>query len=558
MQSSNKVDWTQNYADGVPARLDLGEDTFIGVVDEAMKRFASRPAVDCLGVVWSYGELDEKCSKMAAALQSLGLSDGARIAIMMPTLSQYLVVFLGAIRAGYIPVGVNPLYTPRELEHQLNDSGAEAIFILEDFAHTLEEALPNVNVKHIFVTSAGDVFGGFKGQIVNFVLRNIKKTIAKWKIPAAKSYSAFLAKHKSSKFKSQSHSPDDIAVLQYTGGTTGVSKGAVLTQRNLLAAGRTSGVWLKPALQAEPRIEEPVFLLPLPLYHIFTVYSMSMGLSIGAKAVLIPNPRDLDGLVKTMAKSKFTMMIGLNTLYQGILNHKDVGDIDFSNARAFIAGGAATHQSVADDWKKLTNKPILEGWGMTETTGAGTCNPYPIEKFSGTIGLPMPSIDISIRDDDGNEVATGDLGEIWIKGPNVMQGYWQRPKETKEAFDDNGYLATGDIGFMDEKGFISIVDRKKDMILVSGFNVFCNEIENVVSGLDGVAEVAAIGVPDSKTGEAVKVFIVKGSDTLTKDKIQAFCREEMTGYKRPKHIEFIDQLPKSPVGKILRKDLRAQ
>ncbi len=548
--------WTKNYSQGVPATLDLGENTYIENINDCLEKFAEKPALECLGVEWTYKRLDDDSAKMASALQDMGLEKGARIAIMMPTIPQYLITLIGAMRGGFIPVGVNPLYTPRELEHQLNDSGADVVFILENFASTLEEALPHTNVKHVVVTHIGDIFGGAKGAVANFLLKRVRREIPAWKIDDYLHFSDFLESGKGKAYTPQDHKPEDIAVLQYTGGTTGVSKGAMLTQRNVLAAGMASTAWNKPAMNASPEIEDPIFLLPLPLYHIFTLYISAMGLFSGAKCVLIPNPRDINGLIKTMRKTPFNLMIGLNTLYQAILNNENVGSIDFSHARVFIAGGTATHQSVADGWRDLTKKPILEGWGMTETTGAGTCNPYPLEKFNGTIGLPMPSILIAIRDDEGNDLDPCETGEIWIKGPNVMVGYWQNEEATKNSFDDDGYLATGDIGLMDEKGYVTIVDRKKDMILVSGFNVFSNEIENVVSACEGVAEVAAIGVPDERSGEAVKIFVVRGSDTLTKEKILAHCEEELTGYKRPKHIEFIDELPKSPVGKVLRKDLR--
>lgn len=558
IKESDDALWTKSYTAGVPTSIDLGEDTFIGVIDGCMKSFASRRAVQCLGATWTYERLDNEATQMAAALQKLGLEPGARVAIMMPSIPQYLVIMLGILRAGFVVVNVNPLYTPRELDHQLNDSGAEVIFLLEQFAATFEKVQDNTRVSHAIVTSIGEMFGGVKGLIANFVLRNVKKAVPAWNLPKAVPYGTFFSTVTPSEFKPQTHKPEDIAVLQYTGGTTGVAKGAMLTQRNLLAASKTAGAWLQPALDEAPKIEEPIFLIPLPLYHIFTLYVTSMGLFTGACCVLVPNPRDLDSMIKAMAGVRFNLMIGLNTLYAGILKHKDIGSVDFTAARAFVAGGTATHKAVADNWQKTSGRPILEGWGMTETTGAGTCNPYPLKDFTGTIGLPMPGISISIRDENDNDVMHGEPGEIWIKGPNVMSGYWQHPEASEAAFDNNGYLATGDIGVMDERGFVSIVDRKKDMVLVSGFNVYPNEVEDVLSSCDGVEEAAVIGVPDEQTGEAVKVFVVRCDDGLDEAKIMAYCRANLTGYKCPKHVEFIDSLPKSPVGKILRKELRQE
>ncbi|WP_018995474.1 AMP-binding protein [Hirschia maritima] len=559
MQTSTDVQspfWTKNYPQGVPETVDLGEKTFIEVVNESMVKFADRDAVECLGAVWTYKRLDEESAQIAASLQNLGLSKGSRVAIMMPTIPQYLVTLLGVFRAGLTAVSVNPLYTPRELDHQLNDSGAEAIFVLDTFAATLEEVLAKTPIKHTVVTSIGDTIGGLKGVAANFVLKNVKKAVPNWNIPTAIQYSAFLNAGKKLTWTPQEHKMDDVAVLQYTGGTTGVAKGAILQQKNILAAAVCSSAWLDYGLSYEPKIENPELLIPLPLYHVFTLYAVSVGIFEGARCIFIPNPRDLDGLVKTMANTRFNLMIGLNTLYAGILAHKDIDKVDFSQSRMFISGGTATHRNTAEKWRELTGQPILEGWGMTETTGAGTCNPYSRDEFSGTVGLPIPSVLISIRNDDGSEVPIGSEGEIWIKGPNVMAGYWNRPEATAEAMDENGFLATGDIGVQDDRGYLKIVDRKKDMILVSGFNVYSNEIENVLSSLEGVSEAAAIGVPDEKSGEAVKVFIIKSDPTLTSDDVKEYCRKELTGYKRPKHIVFVEDLPKSPVGKILRKDLR--
>lgn len=550
--------WTESYATGVPDSLSFGaDDTFLGAINNSVKTFAPRVAASALGAEWTYARIDKEARAMAAGLQALGLKAGARVAIKMPSLPQYIVAMLAIMRAGCVVVNVNPLYTARELKAQLNDSGAEAIILLEQFAASLQEVISETPIRHVILTSIGDLYGRPKKLLVNTVLRKVKKMVPKWSLPQAHRYANFIKMHSRSPLTVHMPSPDDIAALQYTGGTTGVPKGAVLTQRNLLAAAKTAGAWLQPALDQAPQVTRPVFLIPLPLYHVFTLYVCSMGLFRGAQMELVPNPRDLDSLIAAMKRAKFHLMIGLNTLYAGLLNHKDIQSVDFSAARVFVAGGTATTHGTAESWKEKTGCDILEGWGMTETCGAGTCNPYPSPGFNHTIGLPMPGIEIEVRDDNGVALTHSEPGEIWIKGPNVMQGYWQKPEATAEVMDDRGFLATGDIGKMDEAGYVTIVDRKKDMVLVSGFNVYPNEIEDVMSDMDGVAESAAIGIPDDKTGEAVKLFVVRAEgSSVTEDAVRAWCKDHLTNYKRPKQIAFLDKLPKSAVGKVLRKDLR--
>lgn len=550
--------WTQSYAPGVPDDLSLGtDDTFLGAIDDSLKAFSPRVAASALGSEWTYARIDKEARAMAAGFQALGLKPGARIAIKMPSLPQYFVAMLAIMRAGCVIVNVNPLYTARELKAQLGDSGAEAIILLEQFAASLQEVIEETPVRHVIVTSIGDLYGRPKKLLVDTVLRKVRKMVPEWSLPQAHRYARFIKSHSASPLTIHSPAPDDIAALQYTGGTTGVPKGAVLTQRNLLAAAKTAGAWLQPALDQAPRIDRPVFLIPLPLYHVFTLYVCSMGLFRGAQMELVPNPRDLDGLIAAMKRARFNLMIGLNTLYAGLLNHENIQSVDFSTARVFVAGGTATTRGTAESWKAKTGCDILEGWGMTETCGAGTCNPYPSPGFNNTIGLPMPGIEIEVRDDNSTVLPHTEAGEIWIKGPNVMQGYWQKPDATAEVMDDRGFLATGDIGKMDVTGYVTIVDRKKDMVLVSGFNVYPNEIEDVMSNMDGVAESAAIGIPDEKTGEAVKLFVVRGEgSTVTEDAVRAWCKDHLTNYKRPKQIAFLDELPKSAVGKVLRKDLR--
>jgi len=505
-----------------------------------------------MGKTLSFAQIDKMSRDFAAWVQSKGLPKGSRVAIMMPNCLQYPIVLFGTLRAGYTVVNVNPLYTARELEHQLKDSGAEVIVILENFAHTLEEVLPRTPVKHVVVASLGDLLG-VKGLIVNFVVRNVKKMVPAFELPNAQRFNNILKDGAGSSMKPFPTNQDDIAFLQYTGGTTGVSKGAMLTHRNILANIAQSEGNLRQGLGGET----PVIITALPLYHIFslTVNCLLMA-KMGGKNVLITNPRDIPAFVKELAKHKYNMITGVNTLFNAFLNNPDFHKLDFSHVKISVGGGMAVQKAVADRWKQVTGKVLLEGYGLTETSPVATMNPPSLPEYNGSIGFPVPSTYIAIRDDNNNDVAIGLPGEICIKGPQVMKGYWQRPDETAKVMDKEGFLHTGDIGVMDELGFIRIVDRKKDMILVSGFNVYPNEIEQVVAMHPGVLEVAAIGVPDEHSGEVPKLFIVKKDPALTEQAIFDHCKEQLTGYKRPKYIEFRTELPKTNVGKILRRALR--
>lgn len=549
--------WVKSYTPGVPATIDFGDvSSFRDLLGRSLKKYAHRAAVECLGVTWTYGRLDRDAARLAAWLQSRGVRKGARVAVMMPSIPQYLVCLIAVLRAGCVLVNVNPLYTPRELQHQLVDSGAEAIIILDQFAGTLSQVHTKTALRHVVVTSIGDIFQGPKGMVANFVQRHMRKAVPKWHLPEHHKFGNVIAAGASLHLSEPPLCRDDIAVLQYTGGTTGVAKGAILSHRCLMSATLMMGAWLQPMLHESPSIDAPIFLIPLPLYHVFTLAIVTMGLVKGACCELVPNPRDTVSLIKTMQASPFHLMIGLNTLYASLMAHEGFRKVDMSSARAFIAGGMTTHRAVAEQWYERTGHWIIEGWGMTEIVGAGSCNPYPARGFNGSIGLPFPSVLLSIRDSDGGEVGIGQAGEIWIAGPQVMDGYWGRLGETESPFDANGYLATGDVGVMDEDGFVTIIDRKKDMILVSGFNVYPNEIEGVAVSMPGILEVAAISVPDDKTGEAVKLFLVRKDPSITVDDVRRHCEASLTNYKRPRHIVFVDNLPKSPVGKILRRELR--
>jgi long-chain acyl-CoA synthetase len=476
---------------------------------------------------------------------------------MMPNVLQYPVAIAAVLRAGYTVVNVNPLYTPRELEHQLVDSGAEAIIILENFATTLESVLPRTTVKHIVVASMGDLLGGAKGMIVNFVVRNVKKMVPAFALPHAVSFKRAMSEAAGMNLKPADLGHDDVAFLQYTGGTTGVSKGATLTHRNIIANVLQNEAWAQPALMKEPRIEEITVVCALPLYHIFALTACCLlGARLGAMNLLIPNPRDIGGFIKELAKYQPNMFPAVNTLYNGLLNHPDFAKLDFSGLKVCNGGGMAVQKAVNDKWQKATGCAIVEGYGLSETSPTATCNPGDSTEFSGTIGLPVPSTDIAILDDNGNPVPVGQTGEIAIRGPQVMAGYWNRPDETAKVMTPDGFFKSGDIGIMDERGFVRIVDRKKDMILVSGFNVYPNEVEGVVASHPGVLECACIGVPDEHAGEAVKLFVVRKDPSLTADQLMQYCRDQLTGYKRPKYIEFRSDLPKTNVGKILRRELR--
>lgn len=549
--------WYSSYPPGVPRSIDLERyRSLCDVFSSSFKQHADKPALKCLGATVSYRQLDQGSHRLAAWLQSLGLAAGARVAVMLPSLPQYLVCVPAILRAGFVVVNVNPMYTARELAHQLKDSGAEAIVILENFAHVLQQVREQTAIKHVVVASVGDMLGGFKGTLTNFVIRKVKKAVPAWSLPGHHRFTDVLQQGTRLPLNEAQPGHDDLAMLQYTGGTTGVAKGAMLLHRSLLAAVSQASAWMQPALRESPAVANPLLLVPLPLYHVYTLYLSMMSLSIGACCILIPNPRDIGGLVKTMRQHRFHLMTGLNTLYNGLLNHPQIGEVDFSACRSFIGGGAATQQAIANRWHALTGRYIQEGWGMSETTGAGTCNPSHRNEFNGSIGLPLPSTDMVIRDENDGDLPIGEVGEICIAGPQLMAGYWQQPEETAQVLGPDGYLKTGDIGVMDEHGYIRIVDRKKDMILVSGFNVYPSEIEEVAIAHPGVREVAAIGMADEHSGEAVKLFVVKKDPLLTPEAMREYCEQNLTNYKRPRQIQFIDELPKSPVGKVLRRALR--
>ncbi len=546
--------WLKSYPAGVPAEIDVNEFQSIGqMFERSVQGYRERTAYINMGKSMSYGELDRLSRDFAAHLQSLGLPRGARIAVMMPNLLQYPVCIYGALRGGYTVVNCNPLYTVRELEHQLKDSGAEAIVIVENFAHVLQECVARTPLKHVIVTGLGDLLGFPKGAIVNFVVRHVKKMVPPWSLPRATRFSEAMARGAGAGFKAVAVGPDDIAFLQYTGGTTGVSKGAMLTHRNIVANLQQAHAWLKPFLSAGPE----TIITALPLYHIFALTANCLTFfKIGATNVLITNPRDIPGFVKELGKYKFTTITGVNTLFNALLNNPDFARLDFSALRISLGGGMAVQKAVADKWKQVTGCTLVEAYGLTETSPAATINPLDLKEYNGSIGLPVSSTEIVVRDEEGRNLPIGEAGEICVRGPQVMKGYYNRPDETEKVLMADGYLRTGDVGVMDEKGFVRIVDRKKDMILVSGFNVYPNEIEAVVAMHPGVLEVAAVGVADERAGEAVKLFVVKKDPALTAEALIAHCKENLTGYKVPKLVEFRAELPKTNVGKILRRALR--
>jgi long-chain acyl-CoA synthetase len=550
--------WLKSYPEGVPAEINYNQyRSLVHLLEEAFRKYAARNAYVCMDKTLTFAELDALSKRLGAWLQSTGLKKGARVAIMMPNVLQYPVAIAAILRAGYTVVNVNPLYTPRELEHQLNDSGSEAIIILENFASVLEQVVGRTKIKHIVVASMGDLLGGVKGSIVNFVVRNVKKMVPAFTLPGAVRFKQALSQAAAMSLTPVTISQDDVAFLQYTGGTTGVSKGATLLHRNVIANVMQSEAWLQPALHREPKVEQLVVLCALPLYHIFALTSCCLlGAQTGAMNILIPNPRDIPGLIKTMAKYRINMLPAVNTLYNGLLNNPDFAKLDFTNLKVCNGGGMSVQKAVADKWIKLTGCPIAEGYGLSETSPVATCNPADITEYTGTIGLPFPSTDIAILDDDGKPVPLGQPGEIAIRGPQVMAGYWNRPDETDKVMTADGFFKSGDVGVMDERGYVKIVDRKKDMILVSGFNVYPNEIEGVVASHPGVLECACVGVPDANSGEAVKLFVVRKDPSLTAEQLLDYCKGQFTGYKRPKYIEFRDELPKTNVGKILRRELR--
>ena len=546
--------WLKQYPKGVPADIDVTEYSSVrDVFDESVAKYAARPAFTCMGKSITFSELDTLSTAFAGWLQAQGCKKGARVALMMPNILQYPICLFGILRAGCTVVNVNPLYTARELEHQLNDSGAEVIVVVENFAHTVEEVVAKTKVRTVVVTSIGELLG-FKGLIVDFVLRHVKKMVPAWSLPGSIRLSTALAEGRRTKLERIPLVHDDIAFLQYTGGTTGVAKGAMLLHRNIVANLLQARAWVRPFLDPDSR---EIVITPLPLYHIFSLTANCLTfMTLGAENILIPNPRDIPGFVKEMAKFKFTAITGVNTLFNALVNNPEFGKLDFSSLRITLGGGMAVQEAVAIKWKQVTGHPLIEAYGLTETSPAATINPLDLPAYNGSIGLPISSTEVILRDDDGKIVPQGQPGEICVRGPQVMAGYWNRPDETEKVLDKDGWLATGDIGVMDERGFVRIVDRKKDMILVSGFNVYPNEIEAVVVMHPGVLECAAVGVPDAKSGEAVKLFVVKKDEALTTEDVLKHCREHLTGYKCPRDVEFRKDLPKTNVGKILRRELR--
>jgi long-chain acyl-CoA synthetase len=549
--------WLKQYPAGVPADIDVTQyASLVELLEESFAKFADRKAFICMDKSISYRDLDQMSLALAAFLQSKGLQKGARVALMMPNVLQYPISTAAVLRAGYAVVNVNPLYTPRELEHQLKDSGAEAVIVLENFATTVQKVIANTQVKHVIVGSMGDLLG-LKGVIVNLVVRKVKKMVPAYSLPDSTSFNDALAAGRGMKLNKPKLVPDDVAFLQYTGGTTGVSKGATLLHRNILANVLQNDAWLQPALKKPPHVEQLFIVCALPLYHIFALTAcFLLAMRAGGVNLLIPNPRDMAGFIKDLAKYQVNSFPAVNTLYNGLLNSPGFDKLDFSKLKTSFGGGMATQKAVAEKWLKVTGCPLSEGYGLSETSPTLTCNPADTDSFSGTIGLPVSSTYLSIRDDDGNELPLGEAGEICAKGPQVMAGYWNRPDETAKVMTSDGYFRTGDIGVMTPDGYTKIVDRKKDMILVSGFNVYPNEIEEVIAGHPGVLECAVIGVPDARSGEAVKAFVVKKDPAVTAEEIIKFCGTQLTNYKVPKQIEFRTDLPKTNVGKILRRELR--
>jgi long-chain acyl-CoA synthetase len=547
--------WLKSYPEGVPADID---PTAYGSIGEflaaSIDRYRDRPAFISMGRTMSYGELDRRSRAFASYLQNVaGLARGARVALMMPNLLQYPVALFGALRAGYVVVNCNPLYSPRELHHQLEDSGAEAIVVLENFAQTLEKAIGGTQLRAVVVTGAGDLLGGLRGSLTNFVLRHVRRAVPAWNLPQAVRFNRALSLGRRHSFEFAPVAPDDVAFLQYTGGTTGVPKGAMLTHRNMIANLQQVQAWVAQSLG--PANE--VFVTALPLYHVFALTANCfVPVMIGANNLLIPNPRDIRAFVKAMRQTPFTVITGVNTLFNALLGDQEFLKLDFSRLHLAVAGGMAVQRAVAERWKAATGKPLIEAYGLTETSPAAVTNPLTIEDFTGAIGLPLPSTDIAIRDLEGRDLPLGEPGELCIKGPQVMAGYWNKPDETAKVMTQDGYLRTGDIARVDERGYVTIVDRQKDMIIVSGFNVYPNEIEDVVMSHPGVHEVGAIGVPDQKSGEAVKIVVVRKDPALTDVEIIAYCRQYLTGYKTPRQVEFRNTLPRTPIGKILRRELR--
>ncbi len=550
--------WLKHYPAGVPAEIDVAQyRSLVELIQESFKKHRDAVAYRFMGRAVTFGQVDDASRAFAAYLQSQGLARGDRVAIMMPNVPQYPVAVAGILRAGMVVVNVNPLYTPRELEHQLKDSGAKAIVIVENFAATLQKVFANVPTKTVILTALGDMLGFPKSLIVNYVVRKVKKMVPPFELPGAVSFNAALAQGRGKSLRAEQLGPDDIAVLQYTGGTTGVSKGAVLLHRNLVANILQAEAWYQPALKKIPADEQIVTICALPLYHIFGFNTnMMLSMRMGGCNILIANPRDLPAVFKELAGQKFHSFPAVNTLFGAMAHHPEFGSVDWHSLVISVGGGMAVQSGTAKLWLEKTGCPIVEGYGLSETSPSATCNPVDSTAYSGNIGLPMPNTEITLLDDEGNEVPLGTPGEIAIRGPQVMAGYWQRPDETAKVMTADGFFRTGDIGTVDERGYFKVVDRKKDMILVSGFNVYPNEVEDVVSQMDGVLECAAVGVPDAKAGEAVKLILVRSDPALTEAQVRAYCEANLTGYKRPKIVEFRTDLPKTPVGKILRRELR--
>ena len=550
--------WLNSYPKGVAADIDVTAYTsLVALMEASFQKYADRVAYNFMGKDVSYAETDKLSQAFAAYLQSLGLAKGDRVAIMMPNVPQYPVAVAGILRAGYVVVNVNPLYTPRELQHQLKDSGAKAIVIVENFATTLEKCLAATPVKHVVLCAMGDQLGLLKGAMVNYVVRKVKKMVPAYSLPEAVRFNIAIAIGSKSAFNKPELKADDVAVLQYTGGTTGVSKGAVLLHRNVIANVLQSEAWNNPVMATIPANEQPTGVCALPLYHIFAfTVGMMLSMRTGGKLILIPNPRDIAGVLKELRNHTIHTFPAVNTLFNGLANHPDFNSVDWSRLKVSVGGGTAVQGAVAKLWFEKTGCPICEGYGLSETSPSVSCNVVTATEYTGTIGVPLPNTYMKLVDDDGDEVAAGERGEIAVKGPQVMAGYWQRPDETAKVMTPDGYFKTGDVGVVDARGFFKIVDRKKDMILVSGFNVFPTELEDVMAQMPGLLECACVGVVDAKSGEAVKLVIVKKDPNITEADVRAFCKENLTGYKQPKVIEFRTELPKTPVGKILRRELR--
>ena len=562
--------WFKNYPPNVPHDVQPEQyRSLVHLLEEAFSQHAERPFSVCMDRWMSYAELDRLSAQMGAWLQSLGLEPGARVAIMLPNVPQFAVSMAGVLRAGFTCVNVNPLYTARELEHQLKDSGATAIIILENFAHTLAQVLERSHIRHICLTSMGDLLGGLYGSWITFAVRHLAKMVPAFDLPLGSDsgagsqqrqvtqFSKALTEGAGRKLIPSTATLDSIAFLQYTGGTTGLSKGAVLTHRNIVAATLQAHTWFTPALEGRVKANETHIVAALPLYHIFALTVSLFAMRLGGSLSLIPNPRDIPKFVKVLKKRPFHVLPAVNTLFNALLNNPEFRQLDFSQLFISQAGGMAASEGTARQWQQTTGCAMIEGWGMSETCAIGTNNPVTNKEFTGTIGLPLPGISIAIKDDEGHDLPNGQAGELCIKGPNVMHSYYNQPAETAKAFTADGYMRTGDIGVLDDEGYTRIIDRKKDMILVSGFNVYPNELENVISMCPGVLECAAVGVKDDQQGESIKVYVVRSDSSLTEDRVMRYCQEQLTGYKRPRYIEFRDELPKTNVGKILRRELRS-